>query len=163
MLGLACTLGGVAAAQNRAQYAAQCAAEMGTIPAFNCLDGVVLPITVNGVEQSQPVTACDNPVQLGLGGNGQCVPFSRLLRLPTNNPATEAVAICRKYNASNGPGDPIFADIAVIQHNKATGRTCFFQSPIQAGLDGRTVPSPSATCELHPVPETLGFVRTRPA
>ena len=150
VLGLACTLGGVATAQNRAQYAAQCAAEMGTIPAFNCLDGVVLPITVNGVEQSQPVTACDNPVQLGLGGNGQCVPFSRLLRLPTNNPATEAVAICRKYNASNGPGDPIFADIAVIQHNKATGRTCFFQSPIQAGLDGRTVPSPSATS--HPFP-----------
>ena len=47
--------------------------------------------------------------------------------------------------ASTGPEDPLFDDIAVIQHDRTTGRTCFFQSRLEANLDGRTVPSPSAT------------------
>jgi hypothetical protein len=130
---------------NRASYAAQCAAEMGKIPAFNCLDGKLLDITVNGTNQTQLVDDCDKPVQLGLGGGSQCVPFSRLLNLDTGNSNVTTVAICRKYFASTGPNDPRFDDIAMIQHSKASGRTCFFQSQLEADLDGRTVPSPSDT------------------
>ena len=133
-----------AAPPNRADYADQCAAEMGTIPGFNCLDGELLDITVNGVSQSQPTASgnCDKPVQLGLAGN-QCVPFSRLLRIDTGKPSVTTIAICGKYFASSGPQDQRFDDIAMIQHNKATGRTCFFQSKLESNLDGRSVPSPS--------------------
>src|SRR6266540_61055 len=112
---------------NRADYAAKCAAEMGKIPAFNCLDGELLPITVNGVAQSSPVLVCDQPVQLGLSTEGQCVPFARLVRLTPGDPDLETIAICRKYFSSTGPTDSRFDDIAMIQHKKSTGRTCFFQ------------------------------------
>jgi hypothetical protein len=133
----------LAAPPDRVTYATQCAAEMGKIPAFNCLNGQLLDITVNGVSQSQLVNNCDKPVQLGLGGGSQCVPFSRLLALDTGKPNVTTIAICRKYFASSGSNDPRFDDIAMIQHNKATGRTCFFQSKLEANLDGRSVPSPS--------------------
>src|SRR5512133_1400691 len=136
---------GSAAPPDRAAYAAQCAAEMGKIPGFNCLNGQLLDITVNGVSQSQLVDNCDKPVELGLGGGSQCVPFSRLLAIDTGKPNVTTIAICRKYFASTGPNDSRFADIAMIQHNKASGRTCFFQSKLEANLDGRTVPSPSDT------------------
>ncbi len=128
----------------RADYADQCAEQMGVIPPFNCLDGDLLEITVNGVSQTKPVAdgKCDNPVQLGMSGN-QCVPFSRLHNLNTGKPSVTTLAICRKYIASNGPRDPFFDDIAVIQHDRTTGRTCFFQSPLRKKLDGQTVPSPS--------------------
>ena len=134
-----------AAPPDRATYAAQCAADMGQIPGFNCMTGALLDITVNNVSQTQPVANCDKPVQLGLGGNSQCVPYSRLLMLNTDNPGVTTVAICRKYFASTGPDDSRFDDIAMIQHNKVSGRTCFFQSKLEAALDGRTVPSPSDT------------------
>lgn len=134
-----------AAPPDRATYAAQCAADMGKIPGFNCMDGALLDITVNGVSQTGLVPNCDKPVQLGLGGGSQCVPFSRLLMLNTGNPNTTTVAICRKYFASTGPDDTRFDDIAMIQHNKASGRTCFFQSKLEASLNGTTVPSPQDT------------------
>ena len=134
----------LAAPPSRADYADQCAAEMGVIPQFNCLDGDLLDITVNGVSQTHPPSdgKCDKPVQLGLAGN-QCVPFSRLLRIDTGTPGVTTIAICRKYFDSTGPQDQRFDDIAMIQHNKTSGRTCFFQSKLGASLDGRTVPSPS--------------------
>ena len=135
----------IAAPPDRAAYAAQCAAEMGPIPAFNCLDGALLDITVNQVSQTQPVQICDKPVQLGLGGGSQCVPFSRLLALNSGKPNVTTIAICRKYFTSAGPHDPRFDDIAMIQHNRTSGRTCFFQSHLEANLDGRFVPSPSDT------------------
>jgi hypothetical protein len=133
-----------AAPPSRADYAEQCAAEMGRIPTFNCLNGELLDITVNGVPQSAPVPSgtCDKPVGLGLAGN-QCVPFSRLLTLDTGKPNVTTIAICRKYLASNGPQDSRFDDIAMIQHDKQSGRTCFFQSHLEANLDGKDVPSPS--------------------
>jgi hypothetical protein len=131
---------------SRLEYAQKCAAEMGPVPAFNCLDGQLIPITKHGIAQSSPSNECDKPVQLGLSTSGQCIPFARLLRLPTSDPDVETVAICRKYHGSSGPDDPIFHDIAVIQHNRATGNTCFFQAPVplETPVDGRVVPSPQA-------------------
>jgi hypothetical protein len=128
----------------RADYADQCAADMGAIPPFDCMTGDLLDITVNGANQSQPVPdgKCDKPVQLGLPDN-QCVPFSRLLRINTGKPNVTTIAICRKYFASNGAQDPRFDDIAMIQHDASSGRTCFFQSPLEKNLNGTSVPSPS--------------------
>jgi hypothetical protein len=149
---LALLLGCMAAAATKAgppasrlAYAQQCAAEMGTIPEFNCMEGEIIPITVNGSAVSAAVPTCDKPVQLGGVGSSGCVPFTRFLRLNTGKPHVETVAVCRKYvEDDNGPNDTTFSDIAMIQHNRATGNTCYYQSPILAGLDGTTVPSPQS-------------------
>ncbi len=130
---------------SRLAYAQQCAAEMGALPTIHCMDGKVIPITKNGQPLSQATQGedCDNPVQLGLGGGRQCVPHSRFLRVSTGNPDVETAVICRKYiGDDNGPNDTKFSDIAVVQHNKATGNTCFFQSHLEQHLDGTNVPSP---------------------
>lgn len=130
---------------SRLSYAQQCAGEMGAIATFNCLDGQIIPITKNGqpVSVRSPGEQCDNPVQLGLGGDSQCVPYSRFLRIGTRPPDVETVVICRKYPEDDkGPSDAMFSDIAVVQHNKRTGNTCFFQSKLHQHLDGTSVPSP---------------------
>ena len=135
---------------SRLAYAQQCADEMGAIPEFNCLSGQVIPITKDGVPQTQPTGGenCDNPVQLGLGGGaGQCVPFARFMTISTGNANVTTAIVCRKYEASGpqGANDPMFRDIAVIQHNKATGNTCFFQSKLSGPLhNGTAVPSPQS-------------------
>jgi len=130
---------------SRLAYAQKCAEEMGTIPTFNCKDGTVIPITQNGV----PLTSasggedCDKPVQLGLANGNQCVPYSRFLRINTGVSTVETVVICRKYDQDdNGKDDTAFTDIAMIQHNRASGNTCYFQSKLEHHLDGTSVPSP---------------------
>lgn len=151
---------------SRLAYAQQCAAEMGDIPQFNCLSGQIIPITKNGVPQTQPTGGenCDNPVQLGLGGGaGQCVPFARFMTISTGNANVTTAIVCRKYEASGpqGANDPMFRDIAVIQHNKATGNTCFFQSKLDGPLhNGTAVPSPQsnsgAASDVWLEPESSG-------
>ena len=57
--------------------------ELGSIPSFNCEDGVLIPIYVNGVEvfTDQPKYACDNPDL-----DGDCLVGSRIGRIEgTNN------------------------------------------------------------------------------
>ena len=136
-------------AATRAEYAAACAAEMGAVPPFNCMQGDIIPIKVNGASTTTPVNSCDAPVQLG-GPDTPCMPLARLLRLNSGVSTVETVAICRKYHASSGStdaqrqADSNFHDIAVIQHNKATGNTCFFQSHVDPSpaLNGSSVPAP---------------------
>ena len=130
---------------SRLAYAQQCAAEMGTIPTFNCMSGTIIPITKNGQPKTSAQSGedCDNPVQLGLAGDSQCVPYSRFLRIPTGVSTVETVVICRKYEINdNGANDNKFTDIAMVQHNRATGNTCYFQSKLEHNLDGSSVPSP---------------------
>jgi hypothetical protein len=128
----------------RYDYAKACAAENGIIPAFDCMDGEQLPITHNGVNQTSTAGGCDKPVILGLNGDGQCIPYARLLRISTGVANVETTAICRKYHGSTGAGDVNFDDVAMIQHNKATGKTCFFQSPVDvpSRQNGTVRPSP---------------------
>ena len=133
---------GAGGAPGASEYASGCATEMGKIPQFNCMDGTLLPITVNGVDSSSVVAACDKPIQLGID-SGPCTPFARLLKLDTGNANVLTLAICRKYRGSSGPTDSGFQDIAMIQHNRQTGNTCFFQSPVGVEADGTKVPSPS--------------------
>jgi hypothetical protein len=132
-------------------YAEMCEAEMGKIPAFNCLDGEVLKITINGKEQFSHVDECDNPVQLNIrdhGKQGQCVPFSRLVvNLSTGRENVITRAICRKYKDSDSRGklDPGFDDIAMVSHDTDTGNTCFFQSKPGVRVNATHVPSPTDT------------------
>ena len=53
-------------------------AELGPIPTFNCEDGILIPIYVNGIEvlQDQPKYACDNPDL-----DGDCLIGSRIGRI----------------------------------------------------------------------------------
>ena len=104
---------------------------------------------------------CDHPALLSLSDQGRCVPFSRVGRLSSFGPDgkvladVDAVFTCRRYRARlageawqgtmyDGKSFPAFEDIAVIQHSRVTGETCFFQM-LKAGyapMDGRRVPPP---------------------
>lgn len=105
---------------------------------------------------------CDKPALLGLGDEGRCVPYSRIGRLAsyrkdgTVNPNVDAVFLCRRYVTRLGPQSyqgktydgadlPLYEDIAVLQHDRVTGETCWFQmlQPNYASVDGTRVPSPT--------------------
>ncbi len=108
------------------EYTEKCNAATGIqIPSFNCDDGVEPHGQGNG-------TTCDKPNVL----NGVCDPGSRFQVLPGRINDAVAVAHCRKQN--NGSG--FYGDIAIIQHNKANGATCFYQA--LGHLPGAQIPSP---------------------
>ncbi len=81
-----------------AAYGAACAAAIGDIPAFDCRDGEIIPITVNGKEERDQVPSqCDHPAQSGEDDEwpaGRCVPFSRTILLREGT--VQATAICRR-------------------------------------------------------------------
>ncbi|MGE0172485.1 MAG: hypothetical protein AB7T49_06870 [Oligoflexales bacterium] len=149
-------------------YGKICAQRLGSLPRdWSCLDGKIIPITKDGVEvpfgQHQPRDRCDNQIYLGLGEQGQCVPYARLGRLQTK-PDVETVFICRRYKIGNKvvqrdgggarkveehipPDVPLFQDVAIVQHNIKTGETCFFQAlsgfqPQNRDLPGARIPPP---------------------
>lgn len=112
------------------EYAKLCDSEIGvTVPDFDCDKGTLVPTTLNGTTLSAPTTSntftqpttCDRPNVL----NGACDPGSKFQVL-TNTPEAYVVAHCRR----KGSIPSAFGDIAVIQHNKKTGATCFYQSPL---------------------------------
>jgi|GEM_PF-470674 len=123
----------------RLEYANFCAAEMGVIPAFKCSDGAYLATTVGGVGQTGITGDCDKPDQL----NSDCVPGARLLRPTTSVAGVQVAIICRKYTNDTPSDVNEYSDIAVIEHNPATGHTCFFQSPVGSPIDTTSgMPSP---------------------
>ncbi len=97
-------------------YAQKCDAEIGvTVPDFDCDIGTLVPTTNhNG-------SFCDRPNVL----NGVCDPGSRFQVL-TNTADAYVVAHCRKQGMAAG----MYGDIAVIQHNKKNGATCFYQGAL---------------------------------
>lgn len=124
-------------------YFEKCAEAMGEIPSFNCLNGTEIPITKNGIPlfNSPKDEECDKKIQFN-GQDNPCVPFSRLLLLPSRENVL-TVAICRKYSQKSIDAR-VFDDIAIIQHDTSTGNTCFFQSNLKQNLklDGKNLPSP---------------------
>lgn len=103
------------------QYAQKCDDAIGvTVPSFDCEDGTLVPTThhANG--------KCDQPNRL----NQECDPGSRFQVL-VNTSSAYVVAHCRK----RGQGAGLYQDIAVIQHNKKNGATCFYQA-LGNNLDG---------------------------
>jgi hypothetical protein len=123
------------------EYAAKCDMAIGvTVRDFVCDNGTDVPMTnpsntrcpvEPGVTREKPCT-CDRPNVL----NSECDPGSRFQVLDDNGDAF-AVAHCRKRGHKAG----VFDDIAVIQHNRKTGATCFYQAlrafqPTNDPLDG---------------------------
>jgi hypothetical protein len=153
-----------ARAETIQQYAAECDTAMGnpryTVPQFRCDDPASSelpmtnpkdrsgnPLNTTGMSVQQiyqrmraltpqpppgqpplnplPPMSCDRPNRL----NKECDPGSRF-RVLLNNDDAFLVALCRKKgNAGNTWGD-----IAVIQHNKKNGATCFYQEGPRDGL-----------------------------
>ena len=153
------------------EYGRQCAAQISEIPAFNCMAGEEIPITVDGQPvPPQPAPArCDRPSLLPQndpGSQGQCVPGSRALVLRDDKTA-QVSAVCRKQVARPA-GSALFDEINVISHSLKDGKTCWFTAkaaaPLTAasGIDGRWVPSPS-TLTRKPPPASPEGVAAPPA
>ena len=169
-------------------YAKECSERLGRLPAFNCLDGEIIKIEVDGEVPSHgyPEFAgdssgnldCDKPAHLAMGNEGRCMPWARLGRLPsiradgTTHPDVDTVFICRRYNGRDGSyrwrdGQtydarvfPGFEDVAVIQHNRVTGETCWFQMLDSTAKDARRVPPPDEEQLPSDAPSTALSART---
>jgi hypothetical protein len=145
-------------------YGEMCAQSMGPIPEFSCLDGEVIKIFKDGVEQNADSEKCDNPSYLTSFG-GECRVHSRIGRLSMANPNVDAVFICRHFKPARSANDPNFQDIAMIQHDRVSGNTCWFQAlaaeqPGQADLNGiRVAPPAEGTIPAGwQLPDRLGEV-----
>ena len=143
-------LAGAAQAETLFEYGRQCAEQIAEIPAFDCMAGEEIPITVDGkaVPPDKAPQSCDRPSLLPQAdAQSQCVPGSRALVLRDDKTA-QVSAICRKQLARPA-GSPLFDEINVISHSLKNGKTCWFtakaKAPLKpdAGIDGRAVPSPS--------------------
>lgn len=143
-------------------YAASCAAQVAPIPAINCGEGTLVPITVGGQTPASYSAdmLCDHPGILpnGAGSDGQCVPGSRILDLSTNT--AQITVMCRQKNIRTPVDALVFNEIDIIAHNPSTGATCWFQAEAPAGqpFDGTAVPSPNdpgAASFWHPVQKVV--------
>jgi hypothetical protein len=141
-----------AQAQTFYEYDAQCAKEVIPIPAFSCMAGEAIPITVNGQITTSYTATCDKPSLLPVsdaGAQGQCVPGSRALVL-RDDPVAQISAICRKHVVRD-PTSALFDEINIISHNLTNGKTCWFTAKAArpytagAGINGaKLIPSPSS-------------------
>lgn len=143
-------LAGTAQAETLFEYGRQCAEQIAEIPAFSCMAGEEIPITIDGqrVPADTAPPRCDRPSLLPQAdAQSQCVPGSRALVLRDDKSA-QISAICRKQLARPA-GSHWFDEINVISHSLKNGKTCWFtakaKAPLSAdkGIDGRAVPSPS--------------------
>lgn len=158
-------------AETLAEYGRQCAEQIAEIPAFSCMAGQEIPITVDGkpVPADQAPPTCDRPSLLPQPtAQSQCVPGSRALVLRDDKTA-QVSAICRKQVARPA-GSPWFDEINVISHSLKNGKTCWFTAKVTppppstpaSGIDGRWVPSPS-TLTAKPPPASPDGVKAPPA
>ena len=108
-----------------AAYAKQCDAEIGvTVPDFDVDSPLGTTVPTEHLTPSSatyPNGTCDRPNVL----NGKCDPGSRF-RVLVNTEQAYVVAHARKMGLSQGQ----YGDVAVIQHNKINGATCFYQGAL---------------------------------
>lgn len=107
-------------AETLQEYANKCDEAIGklaTVPDFICNQGKKVPI--DNAKGEYPKIVCDRPNRL----NEECDPESYFQVLYRSTDAY-VVAHCRHRNAADGR----FKDIAVIQHNRKNGATCFYQA-----------------------------------
>lgn len=143
--------------QSAVEYGQVCADMIGQIPAFNCLDGTIVPITVDGKTPAEykPGMTCDRPALLPYpdGSFGQCTPYSRLLNLSYGK--TQISAMCRREQLRD-PNSKFFDEVDIVAHNVDTGDTCWFHAegkPGQkTGFDASRVPPPN---EKAPPPQRI--------
>ncbi len=106
-----------AASDTLKEYDDKCTKAIGeAVPTFDCNSGTLVPTT------NASGGSCDRPNVL----NGECDPGS-YFKVIKNSEKVAIVAMCRKKG--NDATQELYGDIAVIQHNKETGATCFYQAP----------------------------------
>ena len=130
------------------QYGKDCAQLIAEAPPYDCLDGEIIPITVDGktpAEYTRHMT-CDKPAYLPYPekSDGQCTPYSRVRTVRDDD--IQMLLFCRRMYI-RPKDDPNFDSMEIIMHNVVTGSTCFFISKNfgddPQGDDGRRVPPPS--------------------
>ena len=129
-------------------YGRECAELIAEMPPFNCLDGELVPITVDGKtpEKYTRHMRCDRPAYLPYPEktDGQCTPYTRIRAARDDD--IQMVLYCRRMYIRPAD-DPRFDSIEAIMHNVKTGSTCFFISKNfgedPEGDDGRRVPPPT--------------------
>jgi hypothetical protein len=113
------------AADELAAYAKECDAAIGvTVSDFDVDSrlGTTVPTTnLTPANATYPNGTCDRPNVL----NGKCDPGSRF-RVLVDTADAYVVAHARKMGLSQGE----YGDVAVIQHNKVNGATCFYQGAL---------------------------------
>ena len=123
-----------AVAETHESRVKMCEKAMGPIPAFTCNQGTVVPKKVKNGK-------CDKPEDL----YARCVFKSTLGKLKSTKKDVEIVFSCRKEPVSGKTYEKdksnTFYDIAIIQHNKKTGDTCFFQRLGDVDGDAKMQPS----------------------
>ncbi|NRA98045.1 MAG: hypothetical protein HRU14_17755, partial [Planctomycetes bacterium] len=126
---------------------------------FDCLDGELLPVHVNGVKKDigEPAAAatfpgeCDYPAWL-FAASEHCYGHSRIQVLDTpSNGNIKAVLLCRHKQIWSDVATA-FDDIAMIVHNRSNGETCWFQTddggaPANYQRDGTSVPGPKTVAD----------------
>lgn len=113
------------------------------VPSFSCLDGEIVPKVVSNGK-------CPMPEAL----YNRCIFMSRLgvLAKGSNSEGVDIIFSCRKERARDktdlheGDKGNQFYDIAVIQHDRKTGNTCFYQHINEDEIDGSgpDVPAPGS-------------------
>lgn len=126
------------AVQTMVQYAYECDQQIGvSVPAFTCNDANATEIPGQGHGSGENDGPCDSPQMISDGNH--CNPGSYVQKLHEDDDVF-IYAVCRK-DAETAPDR--FGDIAVIQHNRDNGATCFYQR--QSSLSEVESPSdPSA-------------------
>jgi hypothetical protein len=108
-----------------AAYAKECDEATGvTVPDFDVDSslGTTVPTQhLTPANATYPNGICDRPNVL----NGHCDPGSRF-RVLVNTESAYVVAHARKMGLSQGE----YGDVAIIQHNKVNGATCFYQGAL---------------------------------
>lgn len=151
-------------------YARACRELVGAVPSFDCFDGTIAAITVDGQTPARytPGMTCDRPALLppapGEKTDGQCVPYGRALVL-ADDAHLQIAAFCRK-KLIRPQDSPLYDEIDVIAHSVTRGYTCWFQAKARnpgadptIGLDGRRVPSPTLGDLPAGYPDPITFWR----
>jgi hypothetical protein len=104
------------------EYGKDCAELIAEAPPFNCLDGEIIPITVDGktpAEYTRYMT-CDRPAYLPYPekSDGQCAPYSRVRTVRDDD--IQMLLFCRRM-CIRPPDSPFFDSMEIIMHNVVTG------------------------------------------
>jgi hypothetical protein len=155
---------------NANDHADQCRAVLGPIPRVNCLDGDVIPVTVDGdaityrggvvyrngiATDWKQIDNCDHPALLpwlfkappqpgakGADPKEGCFPNVRVWHGKSG--PVDWVFVCHYKHGLHEPSGDQFDFVAMIGSNPNTGETCFFGHD-NGKTDGIDIPPPGGT------------------
>ena len=131
-------------------YLKLCEQHLGVTPEFDCNEGVLIPVTVDGEEiwYEPPLYECDHySLQAG-----QCTPGSTVNRFTGRKRSGEElpnvvwIAFCRTQFSFDATLDNPFYDngVQVIGYNYDTGATCFLNGVVTFGVHDGSVQTEEA-------------------